>query len=416
MAKRPKAIEIPAMLREAVKSVDVSFLTGLRSEVMGFLNGGRSYNALIATTGLIVYVSTMAALYAMKMGYRHAYGLTNEIPWGILISTYIFFVVTSTGLCMVSSLGHVFGLKNFMPITKRAVFLSIVTILAGFMIIFFDIESPFRMAIYNVISPNLTANIWWMGTLYGGYAVFMIIEFILLLMEKYRFAKYAGLLGLLSGIAAHSNLGAIFGMLHGREYWYGPYLPIYFIASAMLSGCAAIIFFTYLGYKVNNEKMDKPMERSMEVMGKLCALLIAVIIFLTTWKILTALVGGPGKYETVMALLKGPYAVNFWVFEVMIGTVIPFVLLLHSKGKNLKMMFTASLLMIIGIFIMRYDMVVVGQIVPSYYEMGVKEYQNLLQYKPSFYEIMVVAGGMGLTVLSFLLGEKVFDGHKSEIH
>ena len=30
-----------------------------------------------------------------------------------------------------------------------------------------EIENPWRMAIWNVISPNPTSNIWWMGTLYG---------------------------------------------------------------------------------------------------------------------------------------------------------------------------------------------------------------------------------------------------------
>jgi molybdopterin-containing oxidoreductase family membrane subunit len=147
-----------------------------------------------------------------------------------------------------------------MPIVNRAVFLSVATIFAGFTVIFFDIENPFRMALYNVISPNLTSNLWWMGTLYGAYMVFMAGEFIFILLKNHRFATYAGLAGLISGIIAHSNLGAIFGMLHGREYWYGPYMPIYFITSAIMSGCAAIIFFSWLGYKINNERIDKPIQ------------------------------------------------------------------------------------------------------------------------------------------------------------
>jgi len=127
--------------------------------------------------------------------------------------------------------------------------------------------------------------------------------------------------GLLSGITAHRNLGAIFGMLHGREYWYGPYMPIYFIASAIMSRSAAIIFFTWLGYKVNDEKMDKPMERALEVVGKLCALMISVLVFFYAWKLITGTVGAPGKYEAIKAMLSGPYAVNFWVFEVLLGMV-----------------------------------------------------------------------------------------------
>jgi len=411
-----KPVKVSEIVKDITKSFDSTIATAWYSHLLEFLSGSKSFYVLLIISGIVVFVSAMAGSYAVNIGYRHAYGVSREVAWGIIISTYIFFVVTSTGLCIVSSIGHVFGVKDFMPIANRTVFLAVVTILAGFTIIFFDIENPFRMAIYNATSPNLTSNIWWMGTLYGAYMFFMLVEFILLLIGIYKYAMYAGLLGLLSGIAAHSNLGAIFGMLHGREYWYGPYMPIYFIASAMASGCAAIIFFTYLGYKVNNEMMDKPMQRAMEVVGKLCTLLVTVIMFFTTWKIITGLVAGPGKVEAIKAMLSGPYSFNFWVFEVSFGLVIPFILFLRSKGKNINMMFIASTLMIIGIFIMRYDLVVVGQIVPSYHELGVNEYPSILTYRPSFYEIMVVMGGMGIVALSFLIGERVFKGHKSEIH
>lgn len=416
MPNEVKSAGVSEIAKGLARSFDTSVVAGWYSNIVGFLSGSKSYYVLLALTGLVVFASSMAALNAMNIGYRHAYGVTREIPWGLLISTYVFFVVTSTGLCIVSSIGHVFGIKDFMPIAKRSVFLSVVTIFAGFTVIFFDIENPFRMALYNVISPNLTSNIWWMGTLYGAYMFFMAVEFVFLLLEKHRLAVYAGLSGLLSGIAAHSNLGAIFGMLHAREYWYGPYMPIYFILSAMASGCAAIIFFTWLGYKVNNERMDKPMERAMEVVGKLCTLLLAVIMFFTTWKIITGLVASPGKVEAIRALLTGSYAFNFWLFEVLTGLAAPFALFLYSRWKNYDMMFIASLLMIIGIFVMRYDLVVIGQVVPSFHDIGAKGALHLLPYAPSFYEIMIVAGGIGIVAAAFLLGEKIFSGHKSEIH
>ncbi len=415
MPNEIKSIKVSEIVKDVTRSFDSSLASSWYSTIVGFLSGSKSFYVLLVLSGLVVFAAAMTALNAINIGYRHAYAVSREVPWGILISTYIFFVVTSTGLCIVSSIGHVFGVKDFLPIAKRSVFLSVVTIFAGFTVIFFDIENPFRMALYNVISPNLTSNIWWMGTLYGAYMVFMAVEFIFLLLEKHKIAMYAGLSGLLSGIAAHSNLGAIFGMLHGREYWYGPYMPIYFIASAMMSGCAAIIFFTWLGYKVNNEKMDKPMERAIEVVGKLWTVMIAVIMFFTAWKFITGIVA-PAKYEAMKAMLSGPYAANFWIFEVLMGMAAPFVLLLLSRWRNLNMMFAASTLMIIGIFFMRLDLVVIGQIVPSYYELGVNEYRHLLAYAPSFHEIMVVVAGMGIVAMSFLLAEKIFKGHKTEIH
>ena len=397
-------------------TAEVKVLMGWQRIVSRLSGVGKTFYILLAICGLIVVAAAAAGIHAMSIGYSHAYNATREIPWGILISTYVFFVVTSTGLCLVSSIGHVFGVKDFMPIAKRAVFLSILTIVAGFAVIFFEIENPLRMALYNVISPNLTSNIWWMGTLYGAYLFFMTLEFIFLQIEKHKFAMYSGFMGVVSGIAAHSNLGAVFGMLHGREFWYGPYMPIYFIASAMMSGCATIIFFTYLAYKINREKMDKSMERAVEVTSKVGVLLICTIIFFTAWKIITGFVGAPAKREAFMALLTGQYALSFWGLEVIVGMLAPLALYLLSRGKNMKMLFAGSALMIFGIFFMRYDLVVVGQIVPVYYELGVNEYTTLLSYTPSVHEILIVLGGMALVGVTFLLGEKIFTGHKVEEH
>ncbi len=404
------------VVKDLKESFQASFLTDWYSTLLGFLSGSKSFYVLLVIGLVVIYIGAMGAFDAVRIGYRHAYGVTREVSWGMLISTYVFFVVTSTGLCIVSSIGHVFGVKNFMPIAKRAVFLSIVTIMAGFTIIAFEIENPFRMAIYNVLSPGLTSNIWWMGTLYGAYMMFMIIEFIFLQLDNHQYATYAGLAGLISGIIAHSNLGAIFGMLHGRDYWYGPYMSIYFIASALMSGCAAIIFFTWLGHKITNEKMDRPMVRAMEAIAKLCTLMIAIVLFMVAWKIITGFAGGPGKTEVLKAMLSGPYAFNFWVLEMGLGLVIPFIILLASRWQNLNSMFLATSMMIFGIFFMRYDLIVLGQVLPQYHELGVNEYKGLLHYMPTIHEIVIVLMGMAMTITTFILGEKVFQGHKSEIH
>jgi molybdopterin-containing oxidoreductase family membrane subunit len=288
-----------------------------------------AYNAVIGIFGLLTLVGVAFGVHALFIGHEHAYAVTREVPWGLMLAAYVFFVVTSTGLCLVSSIGHVFGVEAFKPIAKRSVFLAISTIIAGFVVIAFEIENPWRMAIYNVISPNITSNIWWMGTLYGAYLFFMLIEFALLQMGNHKVAGMMGLMGVIAGVAAHSNLGAVFGLLNGREFWHGPYMPIYFITSAMMSGCAAVIFFHWLGYKLNGWKMSPALQSSLSSVAKLGALLYAVIMFFTTWKILSGISGHPpGKYEAMMSILTGPYAKNFWIAEIGMGMVIPFVIIL----------------------------------------------------------------------------------------
>ena len=386
------------------------------SSLLDLLSGTKVFYYLVGLSALVVLISAMFGVNAIYTGYRHVYGVTREIPWGILISGYIFFVVISTGLCIVSSIGHVFGVKSLIPIAKRSVFLSMVTLVAGFMAIFFDLENPFRLAIWNALSPNFTSNIWWMGTLYSIGLVFMTLEFIFLLLVRHKLAVLAGFLGLISKTAAISNLGAVFGMLYGREFWYGPYIPIYLIASAGASGCAAIIFFTYLGYKIAAEKMDRAMELSLEAVGKIWTLFLTVLIILTFWRIITGFAGSERMVMAMKEALFGKYAINFWFYEVFLGLIAPFFLLVISKFRNINQMFVASLLGLIGIFITRLNLVVLGQIVSHYSELKLNDIPVLFNYYPSIYEIMIIVGAIAFCLFAFLVGERVFKGHKTEIH
>jgi molybdopterin-containing oxidoreductase family membrane subunit len=374
------------------------------------------YLLALSFMAALVVAGAAAGIHAKMIGTMHAYGATRELPWGILISTYVFFVVTATGFCLVSSIGHVFGVKEMGPIAQRSVYLAVATILSGFFVILFEIENPFRMAIYNVISPNLTSNIWWMGTLYGAYMMFMVVELVFLVTRRYKAAAVLGFLGVVAGVAANSNLGAVFGMLGGREFWYGPFMPIYFITSAMLSGAAAIILFTWIANKIKGGEMQEDMRRALQITTKIAILLVTVILFFTAWNFIVGLAGSETKVTALKALISGPYAFNFWALEIAVGMVIPLVLFIRSRGRKLGMMAVASGLMLFGIFFMRYDLVIVGQVVPLYQDLNVTEYQGLISYRPTIHEILVVLGGVGVTGFLFLLGEKVFGGHKSEAH
>ena len=191
---------------------------------------------------IFMFIITIGLLAAFGWGVteyliysHHAYNVTREHPWGLLIAMYVFFVVSSTGLCIVGSLGDVFGFKDYMAMSKRAILGSIVTILAGFAVIVFELGHPVTMIIYIMQTPGLTSAIFWMGVLYGLYLTFMIIEFIFLMRNDMKRAKIFGLIGLLIGLAAHSNLGGVFGFLNARTISNGVFYPTYFILTAFIT-------------------------------------------------------------------------------------------------------------------------------------------------------------------------------------
>ena len=346
------------------------------------------------------------------LGHEEVMGATNLIPLGILISTYVFFVVTSTGLCFVTSFGHVFGFRRFESIARRGVFLSIITLLVGFFAIGVETERPWRLGSLFLTSPNFTAPIWWMAFFYTLYLVCLVVELCGLLFHKMVLARYAGLFGFLTAIAAHSTLGAIFGLIKAKSFWEGPYLPIYFILSALVSGTAFLILMTVATYWVERRPIPAETRALLVHMGKkLLVLFLGIVIFFWTWKVITSLYGHPPeKYEAMMSLLAGPQSVNFWLFEVAIGILIPFFfLLLHPAARSIGGVFIASLLVLAGLFVSRFDLVVGGQIAPVWGG-------PYASYSPSGIEWIFVLTSMALCLLIYSLGERLLPLEEGDSH
>jgi len=368
---------------------------------------------------MLVAISVVAMLAMLVLGVgnylmhgHHAYNVTKEHPWGLLIAVYIFFVVSSTGFCIVGSLGDVFGFKDFTMISKRAIFGSIVTILAGFTVIAFEIGHPVRMMIYNVLSPGMTSAIWWMGTLYGVYLTFMIVEFYFLLNNDMKKAKTFGLIGLLVGLAAHSNLGSVFGFLNARTISQGVFYPTYFILTAFITGIFLSFIIMGFRYKLN---FDDKTKKLLEGLAKIQGLLISILIFFVTWKMLTDIYGDMPNRAEVARHILGSW--TFWA-EVILAMLIPLAIILKDFGRSPVLMFWASLSGMVGIFFMRYNLVHDTQLKPLQM-MKLKEYQvapEWVHYFPSATEIMISLGGLGVCILLYYVGTRAFNLDEEEGH
>ncbi len=362
--------------------------------------------ALLACLG-VVGAALATGIYAFAVGHHHVYGVTREVPWGILISTYAFFAITSTGLCLLAALGHSFGGNKLAALGNRAVFLSIVTILSAFLAIGLELENPHRMLLYNIISPNFSSNIWWMGTLYGLAVGCMFLEFFAILSRKWQIALAIGVAGALAEVGANTNLGAVFATLSARPFWYGAQLPVYFLCSAFMSGAAAIILFTHLSNKMRGTDMDEETFSGVQMAGKVLALTLFLLIVATVWRFISLYVGG-NELARLAAdnLLTGPLSMNFWVFETVIGLVLPLFILIGTQMKNVSAMATASLMALVGAFVQRFDLVVAGQETPVFY--GWDNLPKYFNYVPSLGEMTIVAGAVALCLAGFIAGERLF--------
>ncbi len=361
-------------------------------------------NGLMVLALLFLAAGIGSGIYAQMIGHHHAFANTREMPWGMLIGVYAYFAIISTGLCLLAAISHLFGGNRFAPLANRMVWLSIVSILGAFLVIGLEIENPWRMPLGVILHPSVTSNIWWMGTLYGMAVGIMLVEMYLLLNRRFSMALVFGVAGAVAEALANSNLGSVFASINARPFWYGPQLPIFFLACAFLSGAAAIVLFTHLSHVLTKKEMSPSVFFGLQAGGKVMALMIFLIAIATAWKFANAYSGNREMVLAADSMVNGPLATSFWLFEIGIGMVLPFALLLVSRLNSVQALSAAALMVLVGQFFSRFNLVVSGQIVPSYY--GYADMPMYLSYVPTASEWMLVIGGLGLVGYGFLVGER----------
>lgn len=357
------------------------------------------------------------------------------VPWRLLVATYVFFVVSTTGLCIVSSLGEVFNFKRLEPIVKIGLTMAVITIVVGLMTIALEIEKPVRGPYAFLAHTNPHSLMFWMISFYALYLVFLLIEYWFLLRsdlaewavsststvkrfigrilnlwffvktdEKTRktnleYAKAIGFITVVVAIIAHSNLGALFGVTY-QPFWHGPFMPIYFILSAIVSGAALIVLTVIPTWKVLGIKIEGEKYEAIQELRNILGFTLVVDLFFTSWKFASKyyFTSAPESREAIKEFLFGQLSFNFWTFEVALGILLPIIMLAIPRiGRNIWGVFTASLFVITGIYVLRYDLVIGGLLGKSI--SGVP----YTFYSPHIFEIMAVIGFFGITGLLYTL-------------
>lgn len=373
-------------------------------------------NKLMWFSLLMIVVGIGGAVYAQWIGHHHAFANTREMPWGMLIGVYAYFAIISTGLCVLAAFSHAFGGNQMAPLANRMVWLSIICLLGAFMVIGLEIENPWRMPLGVILHPNVTSNIWWMGTLYGLAVGVMFLELYLIVTKKFSTAILLGIVGAVTEAFANSNLGSVFASLNSRPFWYGSQLPVFFLACAVLSGAAAVVLFTHYSHVLHNRKMNDNTFKGLQTAGKIMVLMTFLVILATGWKFANAYCGTDETIMAANALVSGPLSTSFWLFEIGIGLVLPCLILVGSRLSSIHAMSAAALMVLVGQFFSRFNLVVSGQIIPADYGLvGVPQH---LSYMPTASEYLIVIAGIGVVGFGFILGERFLDKsfNESETH
>jgi molybdopterin-containing oxidoreductase family membrane subunit len=359
-------------------------------------------------------MGAFAVIRVMLHGHETIYAVNREVPWGLLIATYAYFVITSTGLAFIGGLGHAFGFEKFARMNRRIVMLAFVTLLAGFTQIGMELGHPFRLMIYFLVSPHFAAPIVWMGLFYSIELVLLAVElFIIFQPERFsrRTAALVGFLALVVGVIATSNLGFVFGSINARPFFHGIYFPVFLVVSGIVAGAGLLLIVYNVVYRF---RVPAEYVEPMRALGRLMGLGIGGMVLLYFWKIMSSLYTEPqGAYESAMALLSGPLAPHFWIGEVLLALAVPLALLIVGLRRvSTTALGLSGLVFLLGMFFTRFDFIVAGQLPPmreGYEGSGVHTVNGLAQYAPSMGEWMIFALGLGVFFFLYFMAEKFLD-------
>lgn len=371
------------------------------TQTMG--TGAGAISNLRLGIGVIGLLIGLFAIIGLLSQGHETFNTGSNIAWGLPVSAYVFFVLTSTGLTFVASLAMVFGMKNFYPIAKRCVWGAIATLLVGFISLGLEIGNPLRMI--WVIPTNMATSspMWWMGLFYLSYAVFLVWKFALINKGDWNSgqSKFVGIASFVTVILAHATLGSVFGMMGMRPFWFGGMVPVYFLITAALSGLAFIMLFINLDYGLNRNRMSEGARKAMnEQMPIIFAIVLGLVIVFNLARTITGLWSNVTEINIPMQHIVG----TFWFqFEIWAGLVLPFVLMLTAMRSNPGVQALAGALVIIAVFIGRYEYVVGGQLVPLFKGAW---YDDLIAYSPSLTEIGVVILAASIGLLVYAFGDK----------
>lgn len=370
---------------------------------------------LLVLTGVCAF-GAVAAVIALPPGWE-VFGTSPTVEWGLLISAYVFFAVTTSGLCLTSSLGTVFGVNRFKPLERRHAILAILSLITAFGIIALDLHWPVRMIFGVALSPAPTSPMWWMGVAYGGYLVILIVEIWSMFTIRQRLHQAACAAAAVMAIVAPLTLGAVFGVLVPRAFWHGLLSPALMVASALLSGTSllALVFGAVGVLRLRDFRAAR--KRALPGVRLVLTVAILLVAALVAVRVLTGLASDDVVLaRTTRNLLTGPLAPEFWGGRVLLGIIVPLVLVWWRRGRMDRRMLLAGAASLLGTFFDRTAFVLAAQVTPASSGTAGVISNPWATYHPSPIEISIVVGGVAFVALAYTLIERYVDLGESDLH
>ena len=325
----------------------------------------------------------------------------NEVglQWSVLIVLYPFITGLVAGAFILASLERVFRVEAVKPTYRLALLTALSFLLVAPLPLQLHLGHPERSP-EMYFTPHSTSAMAMFGYVYLWYLMAVLVleiwldyrRDIVLLSQTtkgpvrwiYRLMTLGSsniserslhidervgwvvtLIGIPSAFLLHGYVGFIFGSIKANRWWSSPLMPVVFIFSAMVSGVAGVMLLYMAITRIRKQVID------MHCVDTIAMYLFYIFIIdfsLEMLDLIHRVYEADESFRSLNFMVHTKLYFSHIVVQIFLDTVTPLFLLFVTQVVKLpeivrkRMYVTAGCLALVGIFAMRWNVVIGGQL------------------------------------------------------
>jgi predicted membrane protein len=357
-----------------------------------------------------------------------------ELQWSVLIVLYPFITGLVAGAFILASLERVFKVEAVRPTYRLALLTALAFLLVAPLPLQLHLGHPER-SFEMYLTPHGSSAMAMFGFVYLWYLTVVLLleiwlefraEIVALAQSTtglrrliYRALTLGSMnvspaaraiddkvgyavtvIGIPSAFLLHGYVGFIFGSIKANPWWSTPLMPIVFLFSAMVSGIAAVLLLYVAAMKVKRIPIDM---RCLDTIAKYLFYTFVIDFSLEMLDLIHRTYEADESFRSLDFMVHTRLWFSQVLLQICMGTLVPLALLaanqlwIFSAPVRRRMYVTACSLTLVGIFAMRWNVVIGGQLFS-------KSFLGYTSYKLDF----VTREGLLPAVLLMLLPFAIF--------
>lgn len=322
-----------------------------------------------------------------------------ELQWSVLIVLYPFLTGLVAGAFILASLERVFRVEAVKPTYRLALLTALAFLLVAPLPLQLHLGHPER-SFEMYLTPHRSSAMAMFGFVYLWYLMAVLVVEIWLdyrldivtmaansqgwkrwiyramtlgstnispraLAIDDRVGWIITIIGIPSAFLLHGYVGFIFGSVKANPWWSTPLMPVVFLFSAMVSGIAAVLLIYMLMSWARGERPDII---CVDTVARYLFYTFVIDFSLEMLDLIHRIYESGESFRSLDFMVHTRLYVPHIVVQILFGTVTPIVLLAAtqvlklSESTRKKIYAVAGVATLIGIFAMRWNVVIGGQL------------------------------------------------------